>query len=878
MSTVTYKVVKGDTLSKIAKRYGTTVANLAALNNIKNTRLIYVGQVLTISGKTINKETQSTSTPVYNGNFVTITHFGLQSDTDNTIFAVWTWFGQNTDHYIVEWSYYTDNGVWFSGNSSTTTSTDSTYSAPSNAIRVRCRIKPVSTKWKDKDGSEHDHWIGVWCDYREYVLSDSNPKVPPLPTVKVNDYEMDIRNDNLDINATSIEYEIIQNDAWLYAVGIANIIRGTASYKVTIQPGWPYKVRARGRRGDICGDWSEYTSNFTTLPGEPSEIIELKALSETSVQISWNKVNDAASYSIQYAEKEIYFDGSNATTTIDDIKTTTFIITGLKTGTSYYFRFKANNSAGSSIWSTVKSIVLGKKPGPPITWSDRTVAVVGDKVLLSWSHNSSDGSDLTMSELELDVNGKITTSSIGADSDGKPKDTFELVTIAYKDGDKINWRVRTRGITQEYSDWSIKRSIDIYTPPTLSLNILDYNNEDTDTISRFPFYISAISGSVAQKPIAYMTTITAKQAYVNDTPFGKVEVKAGDEVFRELSTINTNLNIKMDAGNIDLENGISYEIKCILTMNTGLSVESTRTFRVSWTGSSYTPRAEIVIDKDRLSMSIRPYCESITDLYSVVNFSNNEYIDTGIELSNGFNTATSVDNAITTNGNQVYRDDANRLFCINDGGKIVKITDVIFSVYRRAYDGKYILISDNIDGSNNTFITDPHPPLNYAIYRIVATDKLTGAISYSDIRPDMIGEKSIVIQWDESWSDYIIDDTFVEDIKYNSGSMVKLPYNIKISENNEPEINTITYIGREHPVSYYGTNLGVTSTWNAEIDKTDSELLYALRRLSMYMGDVYVREPSGVGYWATIKVSYNTDYNSLVIPVTLNIKRVEGGI
>lgn len=44
----TYRVVRGDTLSAIAQRYGTTVASLAAKNNIKNPNLIYTGQLLTI--------------------------------------------------------------------------------------------------------------------------------------------------------------------------------------------------------------------------------------------------------------------------------------------------------------------------------------------------------------------------------------------------------------------------------------------------------------------------------------------------------------------------------------------------------------------------------------------------------------------------------------------------------------------------------------------------------------------------------------------------------------------------------------------------------------------------------------------------------------
>ncbi|WP_342399584.1 GH25 family lysozyme [Weizmannia sp. FSL W8-0676] len=47
-----YTVKSGDTLSGIAKKYGTTVSKLKSLNGIKNVNLIYVGQRLKISGST----------------------------------------------------------------------------------------------------------------------------------------------------------------------------------------------------------------------------------------------------------------------------------------------------------------------------------------------------------------------------------------------------------------------------------------------------------------------------------------------------------------------------------------------------------------------------------------------------------------------------------------------------------------------------------------------------------------------------------------------------------------------------------------------------------------------------------------------------------
>lgn len=49
--TYTYKVVKGDNLTKIANKYGVTVDSIVKENNIKNKNIIYAGDVLRITVK-----------------------------------------------------------------------------------------------------------------------------------------------------------------------------------------------------------------------------------------------------------------------------------------------------------------------------------------------------------------------------------------------------------------------------------------------------------------------------------------------------------------------------------------------------------------------------------------------------------------------------------------------------------------------------------------------------------------------------------------------------------------------------------------------------------------------------------------------------------
>ena len=175
-------------------------------------------------------------------------------------------------------------------------------------------------------------------------------------------------------------------------------------------------------------------------------------------------------------------------------------------------------------------------------------------------------------------------------------------------------------------------------------------------------------------------------------------------------------------------------------------------------------------------------------------------------------------------------------------------------------------------------MTDPHPALDYARYRIFSTVTSTGAVDFYDAPAYPVKEISVVIQWDEEWSDFDHVTGDAMDQPPWTGSMLKLPYNIDVSDKNSMDVSLISYVGRKRPVSYYGTQLGESSTWNVEIKKDDKDTLYALRRLAIYTGDVYVREPSGSGYWANVNVSFSQKHCELTIPVTLELTRVEGGI
>ena len=820
MAVATYTVKKGDTLKSIAKAKGTTVANLVKWNDIENPNYIVVGQVLKLGA-----DSSSTSSKKTRTNKAVIKAFGLQSNTDRTMYASWTWSKSNTENYKVFWQYYTGDGVWFTGEDGTVTAKQSIYTAPSNAIKIRFKVKPISKTHKVNDKDTY-YWTADWSTYSYYSFSSNPPTAPSTPTVTIEKYKLTATLNNLDVNATSIQFQVVKNDSTIFSTGTVNITTTSASYSCTVDAGGKYKVRARAYRSsdDTYSDWSEYSSNAETIPSATGGIIWIKALSETSVQLKWEQVENATSFEIEYTTDKRYFDSSTEVKSMTSNSKEYAEITGLESGQEYFFRVRAVNERGYSAWSEVKSIVIGKKPSAPTTWSSTTTCIVGESLILYWVHNSEDGSSQTTAELELTIGGKTQTKTITNTTDEDEKDktsSYAIDTSIYTEGTQIEWRVRTAGITNEYGDWSVQRTVDIYAPPTLELNVVNKSGSVLSTITSFPFYVKGVAGPNTQKPIGYHLAVISNESYETVDEIGNSKiVSVGDEIYSKYFDISTNLNAELSANNIDLENNVEYTVSCTVSMNSGLTCTSTTTFTVSWTDEIYEPNAEVGYDKDTVTTYIRPYCE-------------------------------------------------------DEDGEL--IADVTLAVYRREFDGSFTEIGKGLVNSGNSFITDPHPALDYARYRIVATSISTGAVSYYDLPGYPVGEKAVIIQWNETWRPFETSNEDEMNTPPWSGSLLRLPYNIDVSEDSNQDVSLVEYIGRSYPVSYYGTQLGSSSTWNVDIDKEDKETIYALRRLSVWLGDVYVREPSGSGYWANIKVSFSQKHCEVTVPVTLKLTRVEGG-
>lgn len=953
------KVVIGDKIQGIAEQFtsesgGKTWQQLASINELTGPDYsMQVGQTINLKGSSSSGSGSTSPTKI--SNKVKIKLFGLQAEATDarTLFATWAWDKDHTEEYKTMWYYTTGTGVWYVGNDSTTKYKQSVYTAPESAKKVKFKVKPIAKK-KKENGKEVARWIADWSTEKIYNFADTPPQVPSGLQAEINGYKLTASLSNQhNLYAKSIEFQVYKETnkngvltRSKHTSGTAKLDgQGFASYACTVSAGPSYEVRCRSVDGKEKSDWTDFVvAGGTAAPAAIKEITKLKVVTPTEIKVDWNGVPNPTSqteYEVQYTLKERWFDSSDGNVSTVSVHAKPngdqgphvahADITGLESGAEYFFRVRAKNGDAASAWTKTKSIILGKVPEAPTTWSNTTTAVVGEDLYLYWMHNSEDGSSQTYAIVEMTRNGTTTTYTVKnpvqtTDPHGNAYETTRIngttyvklgrlwvaklseedkdkttscifKTDDYEEGVSVKWRVKTAGILKDsngdpkYGPFSATRTITVNAPPTLSLDILrkDDNNSmesiNDEPIERFPFYISGIAGpNPPQKPIGYHVTITSMEKYWTVDAIGnETIVNEGQELYSSYFNTDTDLLLEMTPSSVDLQNNVSYKITCIVSMSSGLTATSTYEFSVLWADERYVANAEISIDYDSLTANIRPYCESENIIYMTVykEPGGGAYIAT--QLVSNAPTGIPLEGVTTTNGKQVFlsmqynpiTDEDEEVYYYEN---IVRsVPDATLAVYRREYDGRFVEIQKGMDGTET--ITDPHPSLDLARYRIVSTSNETGAIYFYDVPGVPVGEKSIVIQWDEQWSNF--DSTDNPDVLEQppwAGSMLKLPYNIDISTDHDKDLSLVSYIGRRNPVSYYGTIHNETATWKVDIDSKDADTLYAIRRLAAWMGDVYVREPSGSGYWANISVSFSQTHREMTIPVSFKITRVEGGL
>lgn len=759
----------------------------------------------------------------------------LQSgSTDNTLVATWTFtppkgFAKSTlDHFGTNWYYVNADGIAYEGGYKETTNTYTTFTLPKDAYYVDFHIVPSSKKVKDKNGNEQYQWCSA-----TKVVRYKNTYVEPTgdvstPTVKMNKLTLTASLTNIDTsNIKRVEFQVAKDDI-PYKSGKTSIsATNSATFTTTVEQGSAYKVRARGiSAGGVVGDWSDFSDAVITIPRAPSKFTKccMADKNGTSVALSWKAVTGeagATGYTIEYTDARTYFDAASSDIKSVTTTSTDYIVTGLDTGKTWFFRVKATNDQGDSSWSAISSCTLGVTPDMPTTWSGSSTAITGENVYLYWVHNCEDESTCTSSQLELstDAGANWKRTTIANTNSATGTLSYLLTTSSYTEGSTILWRVRTAGITSAYGDWSVVRSVSVYAKPSVNLVLVDSAGSTVDMLSTYPLVVSASTSPSTQTPVTYNLEIVAQAGYIiNDQVGEPVNVSKGDIVFSETTAHESGVSYQrtITPGDITFANGYSYEVKLTVAFDSGLTATDSETFDCIFDDAEIELGAAVAYDETNYTAYVTP---------------------------------------------EIYSDD----------------TDWTLAVYRREYDGSFKLIQGDLSGAETVTVTDPHPALDYARYRITATNNTNGTVEYADLPNVTVGCKWLIIQWDEAWKTFSADALSAEVDPPWSGSLLLLKYNPQTSYDTTTKVETVEYAGREYPVAYYGKYKETSVSWKTDVVRDDTDTIFQLRRLQAYAGNCYVRDPSGFGCWANVSISFDRDYDSAVIPVNVSITRVDDG-
>ena len=770
---------------------------------------------------------------------------GQQGSTGTTVYATWTAFSakkrRNIDSISVTWQYRVLNSegktVWLKGSTESLGKAafrSGAYSAPSESLAVKVTVKPVLTKAGKKKATAKSNTVSR-------SFAGNAPSKPSSPTVTVDGYSLTMRIQTSDQYANGAVFYLFRDSEsspfWTSSkINLSGA--GVAQQVTTLEPNHTYYARVKLFNNSVESEYSDATAiSEIVIPGQVTGVVTAP-LSQTQIQISWTAVSGAAStngYEIEYATDPKYFSGSNASVT--SVSNTTNYIT-VEVGHDWYFRVRAKNSSGiAGTWSETVTAAAAIKPNPPTTWTLASSAFIGSSINFYWTHNSADGSKPTRSEIEYRINDGtaqtiVVTHSLGPDDrDYTFSRAFTLESSSFSDGDILKWRVRTQGVAAlGWSDYSVLREVNIYSPASLSLAI-------ASSISTYPINIGITVTPATQHIVSFYLAIRSRDSYDDEDYMGEFQhVVAGQLVFSKNYTDLSNTDtIQLTPSDINLQNGQTYDIEAIVATSAGLTAEDTASFTLNVVEPDYYLDMGITIDRDSLSAALVPGCYSDID----------------------------------------ESDDGDDIYNIED-----IVDDVVLSIYRINFDGSFTLIEGNIENDGITVVSDPHPALDNGKYRLVAIDNTSGVMFYDDIISEDLEVKGLVLQWDAKYANYLvrgivdeIDEPAIGNMA--GGTTLKLPYNVKKNESSELDTALVEYIGREHPVSYYGTQKGQKSSYSTDVPKDDFETLELLRRLQVWPGDVYIRAQDGLGYWAKVEVSFDRDYDSLVMPVSIDATRVD---
>jgi hypothetical protein len=279
-----------------------------------------------------------------------------------------------------------------------------------------------------------------------------------------------------------------------------------------------------------AGGTSAYSTrwSFTTIAGAPSApTLSSPANGATGVPtsptLSWNASSGATSYHLQVSTNSGF-----STTVVDQsgITGTSYGVTGLTDGTTYYWRVNATNAGGTSTysapWSFTTSAAGGNLPAAPTLASPLNGATgISPSPTLTW--NISSGA--TSYQLQVSTNSSFST--IDFSQSGITGTSYGVIGLA--EGATYYWRMNATNAvgTGPYSDiWGFTTTILPLAP--VAAPALGSPEDGATSVSADPTLSWNPAGAAISYQLQVSTTASFKTTVVNRGGILETSIKLRD--------------------------------------------------------------------------------------------------------------------------------------------------------------------------------------------------------------------------------------------------------------------------------------------------------------------------------------------------------------
>ena len=596
-------------------------------------------------------------------------------------------------------------------------------------------------------------------------------------------------------------------------------------------------------------------------------------------------------------------------------------------GNSGWAEAEAGDTWASPTVCTLTIAPEAENLSAPTTTSTLAGYEAGETIVIGWTHNSEQDSEQTEWEVGIraTINEVVTEGIIsGTGADGVMSLTLDSITIdvdgtattvTLSDGAVVEWRARTKGVT-DWSPWSGWRAFSIWDAPAVSIGLL--NGLDLDVadygLTCMPLTVEVTAAGFAEDnaPVEWWAEIVALDGYDVSAYDGRGtyvpegmtmwqgSISSGDDGFSR-----DGWSAKVSVFDVSLTNGMRYEVRAGAVTAQGVRAEA-EPYEVTpeWSSTIPTPSADVWFDDTQLSCHVALGCvippdesdmETVTA--AITSYTSPQNV---VVFSVDYGTGEGQYIEVKHNGTTLPRDawrvmvfprstasppyDQVNVYILESSGLTLPTTvtvtygpptprhDVRLGVWRIESNGSLVELANDLPSDIAQEIIDPHATFGSASYRIIATDDGTGEQGACDVTcPSPIDHA--VIQWAEATR---IDAEETWDTSAFAGNHIELPFDLTLSERYAPDAVLREYAGRKHPVAYYGTQRGQTMEMTTNVVRDmDGRSIAMLRYLADSMTPVYVRTPSGLGFWAHVAPSMSGSYGSAAVAVSLDVTRVD---